>query len=255
MEQENVESIKSQKIFTVTKNDLDNLKDEKCPICIENMNENQIIINTSCNHLFHKKCFSKYCKPIYEKCDNNNILCPICRKIACNNNFYYKIFYDNFLKKYIKIDKGDIVKVKSFGNVTFKVTGFKRIYYRTKHKTRYYKKFYNGKINNFMNVSFQRKDLEKINLKKAIVYCEKCKEESLTNFIDYEYENSNCTDQCDFMDSSDNNAVNYEKFIDDNTNEYYACNIPYDVISHECTKCFSFNTNLVEELSEQNTEE
>ena len=52
--------------------------DEKCPIClcdfIEKDADSSTIVETTCNHLFHKSCLSKW----FEK-DILNIYCPLCR--------------------------------------------------------------------------------------------------------------------------------------------------------------------------------
>tara|TARA_B100000035_G_scaffold315280_1_gene334926 strand:- start:1890 stop:2441 length:552 start_codon:yes stop_codon:yes gene_type:complete len=48
-------------------------KNEDCPICIAPLIDQTILI-TSCNHIFHKDCISKYCN------EDEKFICPLCRK-------------------------------------------------------------------------------------------------------------------------------------------------------------------------------
>lgn len=50
----------------------DNFKDT-CQICLEDYQENRIVVKTPCNHIFHKKCIKKWF------CDTN-VKCPLCRE-------------------------------------------------------------------------------------------------------------------------------------------------------------------------------
>ena len=43
-----------------------------CPICLEEFNENETVIELSCKHTFHKDCIKKWFE--------NNHSCPTCRK-------------------------------------------------------------------------------------------------------------------------------------------------------------------------------
>lgn len=55
-----------------------------CPICIENLINEEIIEITHCNHKFHRKCYLEYID--YERRQNKvKILCPLCQKILIEN--------------------------------------------------------------------------------------------------------------------------------------------------------------------------
>ena len=45
---------------------------EKCAICIEEMNENEEYFDIKCKHIFHSECLNTYLK-------NYNHICPVCR--------------------------------------------------------------------------------------------------------------------------------------------------------------------------------
>lgn len=59
--------------------------DTTCPICLENIENNNIKLN--CNHIFHKNCYNKLV------CTNSTLFinCPICRQI----NYNFKTFKNN----------------------------------------------------------------------------------------------------------------------------------------------------------------
>ena len=72
-------------------------KDYECPICYGNLNLNDSMICTECNHIFHYKCI----KLAIEK---NILKCPLCRRSLRNidinnndniNNNYYRINHRN----------------------------------------------------------------------------------------------------------------------------------------------------------------
>ena len=72
-------------------------KDYECPICYGNLNLNDSMICTECNHIFHYKCI----KLAIEK---NILQCPLCRRSLRNidinnndniNNNYYRINHRN----------------------------------------------------------------------------------------------------------------------------------------------------------------
>lgn len=55
-----------------------------CPICIENLINEEIIETTHCNHKFHHKCYLEYID--YQRRQNKaTILCPLCQKILIEN--------------------------------------------------------------------------------------------------------------------------------------------------------------------------
>ena len=45
---------------------------EKCMVCIEEMNEDEEYFDIKCKHIFHKDCLETYLK-------NYNHICPVCR--------------------------------------------------------------------------------------------------------------------------------------------------------------------------------
>lgn len=51
---------------------------EKCTICIEDMNEDDEYFDINCKHVFHKDCLNTYLK-------NYNHICPICRNEIGNS--------------------------------------------------------------------------------------------------------------------------------------------------------------------------
>ena len=61
---------------------------DECPICLDNDN---IMINLKCGHIFHKFCLQKSFYSYIIENDNNCIFCPICR-IKVSNNDIKKIF-------------------------------------------------------------------------------------------------------------------------------------------------------------------
>ena len=68
-------------VVTTDENSLNNLPilkitnkmNEKCTICMIEMNENEEFLDIECKHIFHKECLETYLK-------NYNHICPICRK-------------------------------------------------------------------------------------------------------------------------------------------------------------------------------
>ena len=46
---------------------------EKCTICMIEMNEDEEYLDIECKHIFHKDCLETYLK-------NYNHICPVCRK-------------------------------------------------------------------------------------------------------------------------------------------------------------------------------
>lgn len=70
---------------------------EKCSICLENL-ESLDIKKTMCNHFFHKQC-------IYEWINNNKNTCPLCREniLQCSNNctngFIFKTYTGKIIPK------------------------------------------------------------------------------------------------------------------------------------------------------------
>jgi len=48
------------------------MNDNKCPICREDYQNNQIITQLRCNHYYHKKCIKRWLR--------KDITCPLCRK-------------------------------------------------------------------------------------------------------------------------------------------------------------------------------
>eukprot|EP01022_Parablepharisma_sp_SALTPOND_P019834 TRINITY_DN3442_c0_g1_i20.p1 TRINITY_DN3442_c0_g1~~TRINITY_DN3442_c0_g1_i20.p1 ORF type:complete len:333 (-),score=5.67 TRINITY_DN3442_c0_g1_i20:158-1156(-) len=62
---------KSVKIRIVSKDELKNIQNEECPICMDKFGT-QIIYKTSCKHNFHKECLLNWLK--------QNEKCPMCRE-------------------------------------------------------------------------------------------------------------------------------------------------------------------------------
>ena len=52
--------------------------DEKCAICIEEINENEEYFDITCKHIFHTECLTTYLK-------NYNHICPVCRNDIGNS--------------------------------------------------------------------------------------------------------------------------------------------------------------------------
>ena len=71
-----------------------------CTICMESFIENVLISKTSCEHIFHKKCFDTYLKEIEKK---DKLLCP-----NCNQNL---LINKKFLKLRVKNKKNEIKKI------------------------------------------------------------------------------------------------------------------------------------------------
>jgi len=87
--------IKKEKVSTYIINNIGT--EYVCPICYENLNLNDSMICTECNHIFHYKC-------IKLAIERNIIKCPLCRRSLRNidinnndniNNNYYRINYRN----------------------------------------------------------------------------------------------------------------------------------------------------------------
>ena len=57
--------------FTILK--ISNQQNEKCAICMIEMNEDEEYLDIECKHIFHKECLETYLK-------NYNHICPVCRK-------------------------------------------------------------------------------------------------------------------------------------------------------------------------------
>jgi E3 ubiquitin-protein ligase RHA2 len=67
-----------------TLNTLDILKitkdmNEKCTICLYDMNEDEEYFDIECKHIFHKDCLETYLK-------NYNHICPVCRNEIGESN-------------------------------------------------------------------------------------------------------------------------------------------------------------------------
>ena len=88
-----IEEIKYTKNFTEEYGDI-------CTICMESFIENALISKTSCEHIFHKKCFDTYLKEIEKK---NKLLCP-----NCNQNL---LINKKFLKLRAKNKKNEMKKI------------------------------------------------------------------------------------------------------------------------------------------------
>lgn len=62
-----------------------------CSICHENVKKNQICFQTSCNHVFHKKCVQMWFQT--QSQTSFELTCPMCRKEQqvdfCNDNVYH----------------------------------------------------------------------------------------------------------------------------------------------------------------------
>jgi hypothetical protein len=54
---------------------------EKCTICIFEMNEDEEYLDIECKHIFHKDCLDTYLK-------NYNHICPVCRKEIGQSNVH-----------------------------------------------------------------------------------------------------------------------------------------------------------------------
>jgi hypothetical protein len=54
---------------------------EKCTICIVEMNEEEYYLEIDCKHIFHKDCLETYLK-------NYNHICPVCRKEIGKSNVH-----------------------------------------------------------------------------------------------------------------------------------------------------------------------
>ena len=76
----NYEPIDDDVIVTLDDNDLDNLKievagtklDDRCTICLMDIEQDNEIINLKCKHTFHSNCLTEYLK-------NYGYSCPVCR--------------------------------------------------------------------------------------------------------------------------------------------------------------------------------
>jgi hypothetical protein len=53
-------------------NATDDIKDEKCPICVSNYEIGEKITKIECNHIYHTNCISEWVKYKSE--------CPVCRR-------------------------------------------------------------------------------------------------------------------------------------------------------------------------------
>jgi hypothetical protein len=67
-----------------------------CPICLEEFNENETVIELSCKHIFHKDCIKKWFE--------NNHSCPTCRKkidLNSDNNDNTSDIFGNWINTFI----------------------------------------------------------------------------------------------------------------------------------------------------------
>jgi hypothetical protein len=239
-----------QEFFTVTEYN-NHLINDNCAICLENININQVVIKTICGHIFHKKCFTNYSSTKYNQESDGIVPCPLCKQDACNINYYFKLINDFFFEKNINIKVGDLVRAKTFGNMTFTVTGFTKVFYSNDKNIKYYKKFYNGIINNFMKVSIQREDLEKIHLDKCIITCNDCNQQSITNYIDFD--NKHIIDRLNDLRITfgeiNNSCLVLLNYEDDIFFDYSLEFKHYNkILFHECMLCNSFKTKLINSI-------
>tara|TARA_Y100000389_G_scaffold204980_1_gene261539 strand:- start:565 stop:1026 length:462 start_codon:yes stop_codon:yes gene_type:complete len=65
-------------------NECDKDLDNKCCICLEEMNDLHDTILLSCNHILHKKCLFSYVATNYKNEEVFNT-CPLCRKYISTN--------------------------------------------------------------------------------------------------------------------------------------------------------------------------
>lgn len=95
-----------------------NLKEEeKCSICLENL-DNIDIKKTTCNHFFHKQC-------IYEWINNNKNTCPLCREniLQCSNNCNNGFLFKKYTGKIIPKDMRGILSRNSTDGM-FQIYGY-----------------------------------------------------------------------------------------------------------------------------------
>ena len=59
----------------LTDNELNDIEDKTCTICLENLSSTKLTSIMPCNHTFHDECLKEYIK--------FNKKCPNCRKICC----------------------------------------------------------------------------------------------------------------------------------------------------------------------------
>ena len=88
---------------------------ETCPICLDAMNDNEIIKTLSCDHKFHFSCFKKLV------CHNNNFYvdCPICRGMNYNID---KPFKDDHKRNILMMCHGGVGKLQCVCLIELNVT-------------------------------------------------------------------------------------------------------------------------------------
>ena len=120
--------------------------DYKCSICLDSLEENNIITLLNCNHQFHESCLKQW--------TINNNTCPLCRTVV-TSLFYAKIsliFINLFKKKIIVEIKEDRIIFYSYPNKTKELFGIdyfkiKKIKYVSKYCKIYFNSINGNDIN------------------------------------------------------------------------------------------------------------
>jgi hypothetical protein len=258
--------METQQIIICDETNIESFNNDVCSLCLCSIKKGDKILETMCNHYFHNKCFSDYVLFNYKKTKQEDACCPLCTLDATDSDYYDTINRENFMNNYSNIKIGEQVIAKTFGNIKFKVTGFKAIYLGKRivynNTIHYYKKFYTGTINGFIDVSLQRKDIKKVKRDKCIIKCYDCGLQSLIddicidqerldkNYKEYYDINNRFTPMCledfDYFDEYENKktqyyVINYESELNRHDRDYYSSfNIEYD----KCQHCNSISTKI-----------
>ena len=56
---------------------------DKCPICMDEINDDKNLVITECKHKYHFICMIKFAKSKFNK--NENMFCPMCKQTIINN--------------------------------------------------------------------------------------------------------------------------------------------------------------------------
>jgi hypothetical protein len=265
--------METQKITICDETNFELCNKDICSLCLCSIKKGDKILETMCHHYFHNKCFSDYVLFNYKKNKKEESTCPLCTLDATDDDYYFMCNRENFINKYCNIKIGEQVIAKTFGNVKFKVTGFQAVYlgkrvlkrkrnsfYSDNRIIHYYKKFYQGTINGYINVSLQRKDIDKVKLDKCIIECHNCEQKSFSDYLDIDderlnknykeyYKINNITNSLDYLDDNyqyekkteQHYVINHETEYSRHDGLYYSS---FNVEDNKCSYCNSTSTKI-----------
>lgn len=109
----------------------ENLKDEKCSICLEEYKTSDLVCKTLCGHCFHKKCLAKYLKKEAE--DSLIYRCPMCRH---HLTFKHRVNQYFHIRSNYKVRENQVICDQSVYDFTGRLYNYRRNRRRQRRRSR-----------------------------------------------------------------------------------------------------------------------